>query len=273
MFKRRNSVGITLIELMLALSLSIFLISLIFEIYLIAENSRLTQSALISLQENEQILSQLLLRHIRMAGYAGCGKLSDDFPFYNHLTEKVSLRNKIKLYQKSGITLWHASHENGILIKPMRGYATFYASANPAFAVGDDLIISDCKTADLFSVKQISISNSGIQKIVTTTPLNKLYSVNAEIREFKWESFFVADTERLDLQKQPVYALFMREKNGRKTELVEGVASMLIELDQIENGVLEAKSIDAISDATSVVGIAFAFNILHKSWHTYVSLR
>ncbi len=260
MFKRKNSIGITLIELMLALSLSIFLISLLFEIYLIAENSQLTQAALISLQENEQILSQLVLRHIRMAGYAGCEKLADDFPFYNHLTEKVSLSNKIQLSQQSGVTLWHAGIESALLIKPMRGFATFYATANPPFAIGDKLIISDCKTADLFSIKQISILSNGIQKIVTTVPLNKLYAENAEVREFVWESFFVSDTGRLDLQQKPVYALFMRGQDDRKTELVEGVTSMQVELDQMENG-------------AAVVGVAFAFTILNKTWHTYVSLR
>ncbi len=280
MLKRKNSIGLTLIELILALTLSLFLISLSIEIYLLAEKSQRAQAALISLQENQQILSQILRQHIRMAGFSGCGRFSSDFPFYNHLPQYISLNNKIAIYPHTdiktntdGITLWHAGIHHAKLSKNMQGYATLYVTANPIFAVGDNLIISDCKSVDLFKVKRVIIFHDGTQQIIAKTPLSKLYAQNAEISEFEWESYFVGDTGRLDLHEQPVYAVFMETQDGQKTELIEGVESMQIELASLEHDTLVIHKMGDVSDAAAVLGVSFTFKSLQKEWHTYVSLR
>lgn len=279
MFKRKNSIGMTLIELLLALSLSLFLITLIFEIYLIAENNQRTQSDLISLQESEQILSQILQRHIHMAGYIGCAKLTDDFPFYNHLSENIGVNNIIEFFQLSeknsdGIKIWRASTSSAMLTKPMRGYGTLYVTKSLHFFPGERIIISDCKTAELVRIKQVSSLSDGTQKIIMSTPLKKLFTPPAEVREFIRETYFLNETERFGPKQQPIYALFSKVNDEPKTEIVEGIESMQIELNQIENGSLKIKKISEIPDIVSPVGISFVFDTqLHKKWYTYVSLR
>src|SRR3990167_11166053 len=101
MLKRKNSNGMTLIELMLALTLSTFILSFLYEIYLAAENNRRMQHNLMTIQENTQLISQLIAQHVRMSGYAGCAKLTKDFPIKNNVLTDFSEKTKIQRYDKN----------------------------------------------------------------------------------------------------------------------------------------------------------------------------
>ena len=70
--------GFSLVELMLATSLGLFLIVGLMQVYLSVEKTYRLQQAIIQLQDNGRFAIHFLSQHIRMAGYADCNG-SDTF--------------------------------------------------------------------------------------------------------------------------------------------------------------------------------------------------
>jgi len=72
---RSIQTGMSLIEVMLAQTLGLFLIFGLIQIYLSVQKTFDLQQAIINLQENGRFASYLLSKNIRMAGFAGCESL------------------------------------------------------------------------------------------------------------------------------------------------------------------------------------------------------
>ncbi len=280
MFNEKNSIGTTLIEMMLALILSIFILSSVFEIYLISENNRLAQTNLMNMQENAEIINQMLKKSIHTAGYIGCAKLTDDFPFKNHFPFKINQKNKIEFYRENeakpgtdGIRIWHASLRSSVLVKTMRSNSIFYVTSTLPLQVNDNLLISDCKTIESFQIKSISSLSGGIKKIVSSVPISKRYEKNAEINKLEIISYFVGDTSRINDKGQPIYA-FYSKTDGIKTELVENVDDMKLFFSTIEDNALVEYPAEDFPVLNEIVGVSFEFGLsnLRKKWDVYVSL-
>lgn len=67
-----NQAGMTLVEVMLACSLSLFLLLGLTQIYMAIKKTQIRQDAVLEVTENARFAEQLLVQDIRMAGYAGC---------------------------------------------------------------------------------------------------------------------------------------------------------------------------------------------------------
>lgn len=270
--ERKNQSALTLIEMMLALSLSIFILIAVTEIYLTAQKGQKIQIAMNTIQENSRIAAQLLSTSIRMAGYTGC----EYFPVtsINRITD---YKNSEMKTDTDAMTVWHAGNENTVLTKTMRGPSTLYTTTSVKFSAGDLLIISDCKSAEVFQVKQISAFINGTQKILSTKPLTKSYEKNAEVSLFKKESYFIADTGRLDETGKTVYALYMKDNHGRKTELVEGIDQMEIYYDVAGNNHLSERSGRELASDDVVMGVGLKLRFisfsLQKTGYIYAALR
>jgi type IV pilus assembly protein PilW len=72
--------GMTLIEIMLAMLLGLFLIGGVIQIFLSAKNSYRTQENLSRIQENGRFASEILSHDIRLSGYLGCSGVSATNP-------------------------------------------------------------------------------------------------------------------------------------------------------------------------------------------------
>lgn len=72
---RRNS-GFTLVELMVAIAISLLLTAAIGGVFLSSKSSFRYQDALSRVQENARFAMEKISRDIRMAGYNGCGSIS-----------------------------------------------------------------------------------------------------------------------------------------------------------------------------------------------------
>lgn len=286
MSSRKNLFGMTLIEMMLALTLSLFIMGLLFEIYLFAENSRVAQTALITLQENAQLISRIFRKQIQSSTYFACAKLTDEFPFINNSPYMLDSKNRIGKYQDverktgtDGIRFWQASTQNAVLAKTMRGFSDLYVSTSITIKVDDDVMVSDCQSAEIFHVKQVVKIDNNTQKIVTSKPLNKLYGIHSEINMIEIKSYFIAPTERVDKNNQRIYALYIKNNHDAKAELAEGITQMKIYFSTIEGNKLAEYSIDELVNATQVKGLSFVFdltsvsiNALQKKWYVYVAL-
>lgn len=73
---RRNS-GLTLVELMVAIAISLLLTVAIGGVFLSSKSSFRYQDAMSRVQENARFAMEKMSRDIRMAGYNGCGNLSE----------------------------------------------------------------------------------------------------------------------------------------------------------------------------------------------------
>lgn len=278
--------GLTLIEMMLALTLSVLILSGIMEIYLATENNHLTLTALSSLQENGNIAIQLLSSDIRIAGYIGCAKLTPHFPLTTHVATSMTPENKIENYQSvaikeesDAITLRHASSENATLLQPMQSKSILSITQKPKFHQNDNLIISDCKTAEIFSIKKI-VASKDKRQIFTRQPLNTYFNAFAEVNLLKITTYFIGKTERHDATGAPIYALYKMDENFNKTELVEGIKNMKIDYDMVEQGKMIEHPANEVRNAAKIAGISIKLTLtslnqirLQKNVYTYVALR
>lgn len=269
MFNKKNQLGMTLIEMMLALSLSIFLISVVLKMYLIAESSQIAQTDLLTIQQNMQMISQILKHEVKASSYFGCAKFTDDFPFKNNSIYILNQKNRIEKYQntdvKAGtdaIRFWHASARSAFLVKTMRGYSDLYVSASLPIKSGDNLIISDCQTAEIFQVKQVLVIDNNTKKIVSKNPLSQFYKIHSEINLLEVVVYFIGANN----------ALFTKDVRGNKSELVEGISQMKITIYQIENNKLTAHSVGDLTNSGEIKGISFDLDLLHKKWYVYAAL-
>ena len=271
----------TLIECMLALTLSTFMVSCLFEMYLAVENHRSFQDNLISMKENAELISQLMAHHLRNAGYAGCAKLTNDFPINNHLTIDISEKSKIQSDNEKdikpetdGLLIWHANKLNGLLTQKILNNSVLYVGSKDTFSPNDRLLISDCKQADVITIKKSVLLSDGTQKINSMQKISHVYGKNSEIHRIEQEHFFIGDTGRLNDERQPIYALYEKDNDEHKSELVEGVEALHIELINIENNQVLGQSIKSVTNAEHAAGVSFEFIFpLHHKWYTYVALR
>lgn len=287
MRQRKKSHGMTLLELMLALLLSLFVLSAVSEIYFISEHNYEAQSALRTLQENARMTSEILPEKIKMAGFIGCARLTDDFPFKNHTQMLLSRHNKMTYYQSQlnkpgtdAFTLWQASNQSELLLQSMQDNSTFFIAKKLTISAGDILFISDCKTVELFHVKEVKNANKDELKVTTVEPLTKLYQQNAEIIPLEMNSYFIANTGRVDENHQPIYALYDKNLTQQKTELVQGVDQMQVEYISQQGNKLIQHHWNANVDSDALSGISLQLTlsslthqILKKNWYIYVALR
>lgn len=251
--------GFSLIELMLALTISMAVISMISTIYLAAQKNFSLQSELSDIHENAYIAIELLNSDIRKAGYIGCAKLTEDFPLKNFFQYGMNLKNKISSTQNE-ISVRHAGRHHANLIEPMQDYSKLSVTAQPRFSEGDILIISDCTAAEIFKVGHV-FNTKEIQQITPSEPLSNLYDKNAEVSQFEVNTYFIGETDRQRRSGEPIFALFKKDIHDQKSELVEGVNAMNIKL--VENGVSMMLTISSSQDASK----------LSKRWDNYITLR
>ncbi len=211
--------------MILSLVLSILIISGIFEIYLIAKNNYIIQNTLINFQENSEIINHILKQNIREAGYIGCGRLTRNFPFKNHLSFEINQNNKIINYHDSdvkpgtdAIRIWHANNRSAVLVKDMKNYSAMNVSSSIPIKADDNLIISDCKSAEAFQVKQVSRLMNGTQKITSKILLDKLYKKNSEINKLEIVSYYIGNKN----------SFFSKNIDGYQSEIAEGIDDMKI---------------------------------------------
>lgn len=224
----KSTSGLTLIEVILALTLSLLILSIVSVIYLSAEKSFQMQISLSAIQENMRTAFMLLKNEIQMAGYIGCAKLTDEFPIRNLGQYSITNQNKISI-EKNSITIRHASIDHANLIKNMQGNSTLYVTAKPRFEESEILLISDCQSAEIFQVKTVSHILGG-QKMTSSRALLRKYEKNAEISKLDINRYFISDTYRQ--QKKPLYALFLHDINGRAFEIIESVDTLNVKVNQ-----------------------------------------
>lgn len=221
--------GVTLLELMISLFIAMMILFYITAIFLFYEKNHDMQVALTSVTENANMISQLFKNEIHAAGYIGCGKLTDTFPIKNNTPLKITLHG-IDVASKI-LTISHADFQHAELIKNMHSDSVLYVTNTVKFSAGDVLLVSDCKSADIFMVKNIDFYSKEINKITAVTPLANRYEKNALVSQYEVNTYYIDTTDRFDTKGFPIHALYQKDIYQNKTELIEGIEDMKINAD------------------------------------------
>ena len=289
---RRKSQGLSLIELMIALLISLFISAAVLQIFISSKNTFRMQEAMARLQENGRFAVSYMANDFRMAGFMGCGNV-DRIPV-NIIAEADNGGTAVSAFDSDTVIVgendvaasnsWGAATGTDAIIirKAANGSmrlagnmgtvnANIQVTSNTlGVEAGDILFISDCINADIFRATNVS-SGSGTVTVAHSEAMNasnnlsKTYGTDAEVLIFESVAYYVKDTGRATSSGDAIRALYVQRAAGKTAEtvtayeLIEGVQDM-----QLEYGV------DAGNDSLADSYVSASSSI---DWAKVVSVR
>lgn len=290
--KPRYSRGLSLVELMVALVLSLVIGAAVLQMFLASKTTYSLQNAMARVQENGRFAVSFLASDIRMAGFMGCGNLNEitinvianpaPIDAANPLGQIIGGANNV-----GSSNAWNAVAGSDVLsirrassagVKLVGNMATDNANIQVAnnsigLIAGDTLFLSDCLSADLFRATNVSSGSSQTtiahaNNMNTSNKLSKAYGDDAELLVFESINYFVRNTGRSTASGDPINALMVERRFANRSdasanavELVDGVQDV-----QFEYGVAtgsnmtatEYRTADAVTDWSRVVSVRFS---------------
>ena len=281
----RHTGGFSLVEIMVALSLSLLLLGAVLQIFISAKASYRMNSGLARLQETGRFATEILAGDIRMAGYQGCMTL-------DQITPNVIVKDPppaLTLYDPANILRGENNLASGNTLGAVVGSdtlsilrasptaarltgnmsadnANIQIDGNPAgFEAGDILMITDCADADIFAASSVSqggtVTIAHANNVNTTNRLSKAYQSDARLMAFQSATYYVRDTNRDNEVGEPIYGLYMQPLEGAAVELVAGVEDMQVlygEDTNADGSVDSYANAGAVGDFANVLSVRLA---------------
>lgn len=239
--------GLSLIELMVAMILTLILVSGVITIFISNKATYLTQDGLSRVQESGRFGLTFLSESIRWAGYSGCGNLDSTNVHIQADPPPAggfSLAGALVGYEGGAgwtnpTTITHVAGTDVFNIKGLdpgsltlvgnmaTDNANIQVGSNPDnYQAGDILMITDCQDADVFCAGTVSQSGGTVtiphpSSCNLTPMLSKAYQDDAMVARFMDITFFIG----VNPSGNP--SLY-RVANGVTQELVEGIRDMQI---------------------------------------------
>lgn len=256
--------GFGLVELMIAITLGLFLSAAVIQVFLATNSSSKVQDSLAQIQENARFAMRFLGKEIRMAGYMGCSSIGNisvnviavpasavDFSLATALVgeDNVVAGNALSAVVGSDVLHLKKASENDVNVtgNMSSNNANLQIENNSlGFENGDYVMVSDCLNADVFRIVNnpnnngngnaaTTLAHSVGQGLNSSNNLSKLYQTDAEVFGFESVDYFIRDTGRNTASGQAINALYMRRLVAGSggvvaaaVELVEGVDDMQI---------------------------------------------
>lgn len=279
--------GISLVELMVAVTLSLILGIALIQIFTASRNAYRVQEATSRLQESGRYTVDAIAQDVRMAGYMGCASIDkvpvsirastppadvvfDATNVINGL-DNVATGNAYSAYPGTDVLVIRRAADTGIRLDGNMTADNANISLvdnSQNFKAGDYLFISDCASADLFCANNVSTGSITIahsSSCNTSPKLSKVYGAEAEVLAFRSFAYFIRDTGRTTKANRPILALWVQSRSGGTLnaayELVEGVENM-----QLQYG------LDTSGDGTPDV-YRSANNLTTSEWASVVTVR
>ena len=261
---RKTEYGITLIEILVSMALSLIILAGVMHIFLNNKQTYRVQEASARIQESGRFAMHFITKDLRMAGYIGCGgKIAEpnnmadlidphennadvvseftgsgiegfefsDLPI--QLSESISLTNTNVVATSDIVRIKRAASTGARLTGNMTSVNANVqldgATALGMFQEDDYIFISDCEAADIFVANNVS---SADDKITIAHPnsvnlgnnLSKPYQDDAEVYKLVNNTYYVG----LNNAGEP--ALFRRSllnaSNLSEEELVDGIEEL-----------------------------------------------
>ncbi|MEE9338932.1 MAG: PilW family protein [Methylococcaceae bacterium] len=222
---KANQQGMTLIEIMIAMLLGLFLIASVMKIYIGSKQSSRMLDNLSRMQENGRFAMDFISRDIREADYWGCLRNGlDDVTNNTKVIYDIAngligvegaggIPDGIAMIGGKGVSIAvqsQASANTNITI-------TAAATGNE-LQVGEAVLITDCGggVGDIFTVAGVAGGTVVSQDITGGQDISKAYGVGASIHHLVASIYFIQG------------GALQRTINGTTTELVEGIEDMQI---------------------------------------------
>jgi len=260
----RKQLGISLVEIMVALVISLFLLGGVIQVYIANKTSYRFVDASSRIQENARFALDTMVSDIRMAGFWGCAQFDSDNNGHlqNNLNTAsgnyeaelhafitnpaISLTANDGLNGSDSITLSGSKAEQNIV------KATFMitdedvieVSESTAIEQNDIVILSNCYGADIFEVTSVGVSATAGQKTLShstgaqaDTPGNMNQASCAAAGSNQCLSQLYGTSASVAVLQTISYTIkagasgepaLWREENGEDSELIESVEQMQI---------------------------------------------
>lgn len=310
MFSVPRCFGLSLIEVMLALTLGLVLILGLYQILISNLAVYRQHTALGYLHENAYIATQLLSHDVRMAGLLGCSTLSKADRLINHTQ---ILPPYIHLHPEGALQVYQAMDSSWqpalpgdlannlvtgsdiLIIQKINEHSASLAEPKydwqntvtlvpgaPVFRTGQAVMLADCRHAELFMTEQVSLR--GGQQHITLNSANQInnlnYTSDAELSAWQVYAYYIGLSSFPTGTGGEIYSLFRKNLLNQDTdELVQGVRRMRIDLQ--DNRVmlnLLLDSIDPILDVPTGYWFNNEYivpedNRLYREWTVEVGTR
>ena len=257
----KQQVGISLVEILVSLVISIFLLGGIIQVYLANKASYTFSNAISRVQENGRFAVDTISRDLRMAGFFGCAIFdpNDTSSIVNNLNPAgtgyatffdwlggglVSGTENLGLNGSDSITVRGAKPGQLNVLPPYNtnSSANIHVTPNSSIVPGDIVMVSNCKGADIFQVTNTTPStNAAKNSVVHNTGgsqvpgnsnpgacsggsahcLSQTYGADAAMIELQVVTYSI----QAGASGEP--ALF-RSENSVDIELIDGVEEMQI---------------------------------------------
>lgn len=238
----RDQRGVTLIELMVAMVIGLFMIGAV--LYVVQESrvSYRHNDEFGRIQEAGRIGIELMAYDARMAGFAGCTPQPPDNTVIKALPpptfgllmsgmqairgdtypagSSASIVNEGALLGVPGsevVTLFKADNNPVSLAVPLANTGSPIQIANnpDQIQAGNYVMISDCEAADLFVAA--TVTTVGTDTVIThggprnrDPNLSKVYGANASVVRFSRDAYYLRDSGRTYADGTPIFSLFKR---------------------------------------------------------------
>lgn len=258
--------GMTLIEIMVALTLSLVLVGGVIQMFLTSKQTYRMNEALARVQENGRFALESISRDLRMSGYQGCADpdtieinsiVLNDPPTVSMVQSAVS--GDEGSASADSITVRFGSSSSALLVNNTDPEnATITISVNRDNIAQDDIVVlADCSSAHVVRATDVSTSPTTGDVIITydasennLAQLNKSYAPqNTQVMRFNEVTYSVNNTGRTSVTGSPIFALF---RNG--VEMVEGVEQLQVQYgERLSNGSMRYLDADAAALDVSAV--------------------
>lgn len=258
MFAAKNFLGVTLVELLLAITLSLVLGNILYELYGVARSQQALQAELWTLQERAQLASQWLIQAVHESHYQTCGR------FLSGLQGT-----------SQGIITQTVGQQEDILQRTMEDPSRIWVEGFLPVTIGDQLIITDCHSTESFKIKKIISHTHETQEIITVFPLTKLFARSATLNKLEVQHYFMSETHRKSKNHPTIYGLFLQKNNGRTQTLVDGITEFNLHYTVKTNHGIQEIAATELTQSMHVLGVAFALTFstkhLKKLWYIYAA--
>ena len=230
----KKQAGMSLVEVMVAITISLILLAGIGQIYMSNKQTYRTTDAMSRLQENGRFAMDFISQSVRNSDHWGClgrfSNVSDPDPVISadvdgdgtdetvaNFSAGLSSMNDLAvaglLLPSDTIRLISASQDGMSVSSALAGAATIVVDNAAEFSVGDDILINDCENAEIATITGI---NLGTDTLTISNNLLREY-IDATVHTL------VVTTYSLSVNAAGNPAL---DLNG--AELVEGVENMQV---------------------------------------------
>ena len=240
----QSQLGITLIELMIALVIGLLATGAMLKVYV--DSSRLYRfnEGLARIQENGRFGLEFIRRDARMAGFWGCYHGADltnrispgSTGYISYELNDITGTNNDGLNSSDSIAFSGAGNSVATVSSNMTSAdSAIPISSTGIFELGEALLISDCETADIFQLTSIGGSAPSLTLIHgtegnTSVELSKAYAAGSRLYRVQQITFCIAKGAN---PAQPSLRQLVNPTSGQTCqdhgdELVEGIENMQI---------------------------------------------